>query len=143
MSPHLRDLRNAGLYIAALVALGVGMTLGGISVAERVAASSVIHGVAAALDEGENARPRMSLLVEHAREIRAALAKPTPPRAPLPPITAKLAYGHLKNSKHAVAVTAIKKVPNLSKAARNAMASAEVGPPTGSSPLSVDKHRVY
>jgi hypothetical protein len=96
---------------------------------------------------GERPPTRLSVNVENAREIRAALAKPMPPREPLPPITAKLAYGQLKHGRavamntSAQKITRAPKLPKVPKAGLNAMASAE----TKSSPqaLNVELHRVY
>jgi hypothetical protein len=78
----------------------------------------------------------LSLAVESAREIRAALAKPIPPPPPLQPITAQLAYGHLKSGRSMVV-----KAPKLPRAALDAMASADTGRAAPLPP--VELHRVY
>lgn len=138
MSQSARDLRNAGVYIFAAVALGVGLLLGSGLVADRVKAHSVLQSIASAFDhDGEPKPTRLSIVVDNAREIRAALAKPIPPREPLPPITAQLAYGHLKKNGATAMVT---KAPKLPNAALDAMASMDTG---RSAPVQVELHRVY
>ena len=135
MSRNARDLRNAGLYLFAVTALAGGLVLCGGLISTHVGAGSAIQTVV--FDrEAAPAPTRLSLAVESAREIRAALARPIPPPAPLQPITAQVAYGHLKSGKSPVA-----KVPRLNPAALDAMASADVG--TQAPIPRAELHRVY
>jgi hypothetical protein len=77
---------------------------------------------AAALESTPQDTTRISHVVTTAREIRSALAKPIPGPQPLPPITAKLAYGYLMpGGKGAISIAAPRK-PRLPKAALDAMA---------------------
>ena len=130
------------LYLVALAAIGGALVLGGMLLAERATANGVFAGMASFLEtEPERAPTRLSIAVENAREIQAALAKPIPPPAPLQPITAKLAYGHLKSGARAA-----QHRPKLPKAAMDAMASADTGaelPRSQAVPVRVELHRVY
>lgn len=138
MSQSAGDLGNAGAYIFAIVALGAGLLLGSGLVAERVKAHSVLQSIASAFDhDGEPKPTRLSIMVDNAREIRAALAKPIPPHEPLSPITAKLAYGHLKNGR---ATAMVAKAPKRPAAASDAMASINTG---RSAAVQVELHRIY
>jgi hypothetical protein len=142
MSQDASDLRNAGLYLFALAILGGGLVLGGMVIAERASANGLFAEMASFFEpEPERAPTRLSIAFENAREIQAALAKPMPPLAPLPPITAKLAYGHLKPGTR-VAQRPLK----LSKEAMDAMASAGARADTRSAHSAlapVELHRVY
>ena len=143
MSQDARDLRNAGLYLVALAMVGSTLVLGGMILSERATASSILADLASFLEpESDPAPTRLSIAVENAREVQAALAKPIQPPAPLQPITAKLAHGHLKPGSR----VAQPHRPKLPKAAMNAMASArrrrgDARPPA--TPVQVDLHRVY
>jgi hypothetical protein len=83
----------------------------------------------------------ISVVVANAREIRAALAKPIPGPDPLPPITAKLAFGHLKpGGKGGIAQHHLK----LPKKALDAMAmDTNLNHFKASSAAAPDLHRVY
>ena len=107
-------------------------------VAKRVATGAFTQAIVDS--KGERPATRLSLVVDNAREIRAALAKPAPPRLPLPPITAKLAYGHLKNGKS----PALRRL-NIPKAGLDAMASGAGASidTRGALPAPVELHRVY
>jgi hypothetical protein len=65
-------------------------------VLKEFADTPFVSWTAAVLEPAPKEPTRLSVAVTNAREIRAALAKPIPGPDPLPPITAKLAYGHLK-----------------------------------------------
>jgi hypothetical protein len=120
MSQDARDLRHAGLYLFAIAVLGGGLVLVGTLLAQRANADAVFAETTFTLESTQERAPtRLSVAVENAREIRAALAKPNRPLTPLPPITAKLAYGHLKSGSR-VAQRPLK----LPKKAMDAMASA-------------------
>ena len=142
MSPNVRDLLNAGMYIFALAVLVGGLVLSAGLVAERMTASSVTQTIASNVDSDEERTPtRLSLAVDSAREIRAALTKPTPPLSPLPPIAAKLAYGQLKKGKSLAL-----HLPKIPKAGLDAMALIDTqnySPARNYSPAQVDLHRVY
>ncbi len=141
MNQDVRDLRNAGLYIFGLAALAGALVIGGGFVGNRVASSSTLQGIASIFDsDGDHSKTRVSVVVANAREIRAALEKPMPPRQALPPITAKLAIGALRPGSR-VADTQ-PKVPKLSAAAMDAMASADTRPRFSSS-APPELHRVY
>lgn len=142
MSQHTRDLRNAALYFVGLLAVAGGLVIGGVMSAKRVDASSAMQVIASAFDGvDEPAAPtRLSVAVANAREIRAALDRPIPPLAPLPPITARLARGDMKPSQHAA------RPLRMPKAALDAMASADIPsaqPAPRASLPRVELHRVY
>ncbi len=143
MSQDARDLRNVGLYLIALAMVGGALVLGGVVLSERATASGTLAELASFLEpEPDPAPTRLSIAVENARAIQAALAKPIPPPAPLQPITAKLAHGHLKPGSR----VAQPHRPKLPKAAMNAMASADAGvetPRPQATPVRVELHRVY
>lgn len=120
MRQHARDLAHAGIYLCLLVGL-----LGGTAIA-LPSFLSQIHQTptwaAAALESTPQDTTRISHVVSTARQIRSALAKPIPGPQPLPPITAKLAYGYLKpGGKGAISIAAPRK-PRLPQAALDAMA---------------------
>jgi len=145
MSQYTRDLRNAAFYLVVLVTVAGGLVLGGVLSANRVDAGAAMQAIASVFDaEDEPQAPtRLSIAVESAREIRAALERPIPPPPPLPPITAQVAHGQFKpGNKHA------NRPPRLPKAALDAMASAE--PPAFAQPAApraqlprVELHRIY
>jgi hypothetical protein len=143
MSQHARDLRNAGLYLVVLAIVGTTLVLGGMTLGERAVASSFFSELASFLEPDPDPAPtRLSIAVENAREVQAALAKPVEPPAPLQPITAKLAHGHLKPGSR----IAHPHRPKLPRAAMNAMASARPGaetPRPQAMPVQVDLHRAY
>jgi hypothetical protein len=149
MSQDARDLRNAGCYLVVLLAFAAAAVFAGPPLIERAIASTDLDEIVAPFTEAESeqAPTRLSIAVDNAREIRAALAKPQPPLEPLPPITAKLAYGHLKpDAKPGSRTAHSHKRPKLPKAAMDAMASANGGadqPRSYSAPAQVELHRVY
>ncbi len=143
MKQNVRDLRNAGLYVIALTALASALVIGGGFVGNRVASSSTLQSIASIFDpDGDHSKTRVSVVVANAREIRAALEKPMPPRQALPPITAKLAIGALRPGSRVAATTMQPKVPMLSAAGMDAMASGDTRTRFSSGPPP-ELHRVY
>lgn len=147
MSQETRDLGNAAVYLVALVVLAGGLVLGGILLAQRVDAGAAVDKIISVFsqDDEPEAPTRLSVAVESAREIRAALERPIAGPPPLQPITAQVAHGHFKPGRHA-ASGAASRPPKLPKAALDAMASAE--PPSAPPrPLvslpRVELHRIY
>jgi hypothetical protein len=139
------DLRSAALYLIALMVLVGGLLTGVGFLAQHVTASTAWQSWIAQLDSEEDGMlTHLHLAAENAREIRAALAKPMPSQQPLPPVTAKLAYGHLKGGRPKTGkkpAAASRTIPKLPKAALEAMASAksERFPP----PPRIELHSVY
>ena len=136
---HARDLRNAGGYLLGLLILAGALLFTGPQLVQRALASSPFNDLPLA-SQPERTQTRLSVAVDTAREIRAALSKPQPRLEPLQPITAKLAYGHLKPG----SPTARQRI-KLPKEAMDAMASVE--PPAevrrSYSPAPGEMHRVY
>jgi hypothetical protein len=86
---------------------------------------------------------RLSQALINSREIKAALAKPIPRPEPLPPITAKLMYGHLRPGGSGATAQNFERV-KLPKAALEA--NAMVDQPNylrANSATITDLHRVY
>ena len=111
------------------------------ALAQRVMESPLPQSVATFLDLGDDGAPTyLHLATENAREIRAALAKPIQSQQPLPPIAAKLAYGHLKPGNNKKSAVANHKTPALPRAALEAMASTRK---SFSPPPQIELHRVY
>jgi hypothetical protein len=146
MNQDVRDLRNAGLYVFALTALASALVIGGGFMGNRVASSSTLQSIASIFDsDGDHSKTRVSVVVANAREIRAALDKPMPPRQAVPPVTAKLAIGALRPGSRVAATTQPNtqpKVPKLSAAAMDAMASADTRQRFSSAPPP-ELHKVY
>jgi hypothetical protein len=151
MSRNTQDLLNVGFYLMAVSLLCTALAAGA-TLAVRAAPDAFAARIGP-MFETERAPTRLSVATETARQIRAALNAPVPPLAPLPPITAKLAFGHLKDGKHSASRTAKRKLP---AEALDAMASAgptaSDGLALGRSPTTwtgsaaiplIDKHRVY
>jgi hypothetical protein len=136
------DLRNAAVYLIAVMLLIGGLLTGVIALAQRVMESPLPQSVATFLDLGEDGAPTyLHLAIENAREIRAALAKPIQSQQPLPPIAAKLAYGHLRPGNNRKSAVASHKTPTLPRAALEAMASTQRT--SFSPPPQIELHRVY
>ncbi len=88
-----RDLASGVIYFCA-----VGVLLGGVALGGAIALNIVpgINWVEPILGAAPVQKTRLSQALLDAQEIQAALAKPIPPPAPLPPITATVAIGHLR-----------------------------------------------
>ncbi len=144
MSQDARDLRSAGCYVVVLLAFAAAVVFAGPPLVERAIASTGFSEIVSPFSEAESeqAPTRLSIAVDNAREIRAALAKPQPPLEPLQPITAKLAHGHLKPGSRTAHAH---QRPKLPKAAMDAMASANNAdtPRSYSAPAPMELHRVY
>ena len=85
---------QAGLYVAA-IALLVPLTIASWAGLGEFSGASEIWNTPKAASEGQPTH--LDQVVSNAREIRAALQKPIPGPEPLPPITEKVAFGHLKS----------------------------------------------
>jgi hypothetical protein len=143
MSQDTKDLRNAAFYLIALLVLAGGLVVGGVLMAQRVDAGAAVDKIISVFnqDDEPEAPTRLSVAVERAREIRAALERPIAGPPPLQPITATVAQGHYKPGRHAAS-----RPPKLPKAALDAMASAEPPVAPSRSPAAlplVELHRVY
>jgi len=138
MNQNCRDLANAGLYLCALILIA-----GSVAYASASAVGEGPALVSAATPGNASAPPtRIREVVSGAREIRAALAKPIPRPEPLPPITAKLAYGHLKPGA-AAHVSARQRMPARDQAGHNAMARDVSFNFRASSAVAPELHKVY
>jgi hypothetical protein len=124
MRQNARDLAHAAVYLCCLASVFV-FTLYGAAFALKGGPQSPVVVAAVSALHPDSAEPaRLAINVATSREIRAALAKPIPRLEKLPPITAKVAYGHLKpggKGQPAIA-TAQQLKKKISKAALNAMA---------------------
>ncbi len=142
MRQHARDLAHAGTYLCCLGVLVAGVAYG--AIARTTSIPDTLFGwLAPSLDRSESQPTRLSIAVTNAREIREALAKPIPGPAPLPPITAKLAYGHLKPGWKGYAATAGMK-PRLPKSGLDAMAmDVSANSFRASSAVMPEMHKVY
>ena len=120
MRQGARELAHAAIYLC-----GVGALVAGIAYAIGSSSASVVgtffSWAAPLLDSPEPQPNRLSIMVANAREIRQALARPVPGPEPLPPITAKVAYGHLRPGGKGQVIMAEKK-PKLPMKGFNAMA---------------------
>ena len=96
MRRNAHDLAKAGVYI-----LGVGLLLGSVAFAGATALrelpnSPIFSWAADLIEPSATQETRLRQALINSREIKAALAKQIQRPEPLPPITAKLAYGHLR-----------------------------------------------
>jgi hypothetical protein len=91
----LADLRSTARYLIALLLLLGSSFVGFGFIAQRVA--DIVEPSLATLFDSDADKPptRLQVAAENAREVRMALAKPMA-KPPLPPITATLAHGRLK-----------------------------------------------
>ena len=142
MRQSARDLAKAGVYI-----LGVGLLLGSVGFAGAKAFKELPHSpvfmwAADLIEPGANQPTRLSQAMINSREIRAALAKPIPRPEPLPPITAKLAYGHLRPGGSGVTAQHFEKL-KLPKAALDSQAMDRPDQFRSSSAVIPDLHKVY
>jgi hypothetical protein len=105
--------------------------------------SALFGRLADALDNSSAEKTHVSQIAASAREVRAALARPIPRPEPLQPITATLAYGHLKPGGKAAAVS-VRHKRKLPQQALEAMAmdvSSSSAP--ASRPVTPELHKVY
>ena len=131
-----RDLTKIGSYMVAVVVLVSSFAMAGMAALSPE--SPLLGWAATALEPSEKHVTRLDQAVANAREIRAALAKPIPRPEPLPPITAKLAYGHLKPG--GTGAVAERKLPSASM---NAMAMDVSSSYRASSATIPEMHKVY
>ena len=96
MRETTRNFSHLGAYVFGTALLFSSFALAATIVLREFADTPFVSWTAAVLEPAPKEPTRLSVAVTNAREIRAALAKPIPGPDPLPPITAKLAYGHLK-----------------------------------------------
>jgi hypothetical protein len=142
MRRHARDLAHAGTYLCCLGVLVVGAAYGAVTSTTSIP-DTLFAWPAPSLYRSEPQPTRLSIAVANAREIREALAKPIPSPAPLSPITAKLAYGHLKPGGKGYTATAAKK-PKLPKNGLDAMAmDVSANSFRASSAVIPEMHKVY
>jgi len=121
MRQNARDLVHAGAYLCCVGILLSSVAYAGASHIPVLGSSALLSWMTSSFDLVESEPTRVSIASKNAREIREALARPIAKPEPLQPITAKLAYGHLRpGGKGSVAAADFK--PKLSKDAREAMA---------------------
>ena len=96
MRETTRNFSHLGAYVFGTALLFSSFALAAPIVLKEFADTPFVSWTAAVLEPAPKEPTRLSVAVTNAREIRAALAKPIPGPDPLPPITAKLAYGLLK-----------------------------------------------
>jgi hypothetical protein len=144
MRQNARDLTSAGIYLVAICALAASVVLSAAVVANALASGPAWTILALLEPNKEEEQTKMSQMIESSREIRAALAKPQPPRPPLQPVTASVAHGTLlakgrrSHPHHG---------PKLSPQAMDAMAQAQAPEmprftPVRANPV-FDRHKVY
>ena len=146
----VRDLAKVATYFIAATVILSSVAYGSVAALRELSDTPFLSWATAASEPSEKPLTRLDSVVNNAREIRAALEKPIPRAEPLSPITAKLAYGHLKpGGNGATAVAAItvnaQRKLKIPKAAMNAMAmdtSTSFGS-QASSAVRADLHKVY
>lgn len=142
MRQHARDLAHTGTYLCCLGVLVAGVAYGAVASTTSIP-NMLSDWLSPSLVASESPPTRLSVAVANAREIRETLGKPVPGPAPLPPITAKLAYGHLKPGENGHAATAEKK-PKLPKNGLDAMAmDVSANSFRASSAVIPEMHKVY
>ena len=94
MHQHYRDLAHAGAYLLCLALFILGGTFGCVY-AFTSSGQEVLEAVLPQNAEDDQ-RTRIGEVVTTAREVRKALARPFSSLEKLPPITATVAYGHLR-----------------------------------------------
>jgi len=143
MRQNARDLTHAGAYVCS-VAILLGSAA--YATASYHPNSSLLSWMAPSLVRAEPEPTRISVASRNAREIREALARPIAKPEPLSPITAKLAYGHLRpGGKGYMAATAQHK-PKRSSEGHDAMAMQPepgFGSFRSSSAVAPELHKVY
>ena len=140
------DLAKMGTYFIGVALIVSSFAFAGTAALRELPESPLFGWATSALSPApETHQTRLSQAVANAREIRAALAKPIPRPVPLPPITAKLAYGHLKpGGNGAISVANVDRKPKLPKAGMDAMAmSVSSSNYRASSAVVPEMHRVY
>ena len=138
MQGDARDLAYAGYYLGAVGAVLAALTVAGVTVVKSASDVPLFGWVTSVLEFEPASETRLSQAVLNSQEIRATLRKPIAAPAPLPPITAKIAIGHLlPGSRHAAHANR----PKLSNEAFNAMAM-DV-PQTARAYAPPDQHRIY
>ena len=134
---HARELASAGFYLCA-IGLALGALAATSALALKTAPENPLLGWMSWLGATEaDQETRLSRALPDAQDIKAALAKPVPPPAPLEPVTAKIALGHLRPGAHKVA-----RVLRPSPAGLDAWAMQQL-PPGVSAFATPDRHRVY
>jgi hypothetical protein len=145
MRQNARDLTSAGIYLVAICALVASVVLSAAVVANAVASGPAWQTISALLEPNkEEEQTKMSQMIESSREIRAALAKPPPPRPPLQPVTASVAHGTLLAKGRRSHPHQVSKLP---PEAMDAMARVQEPAMPRISPVSInptfDRHKVY
>ena len=142
MHQSARDLAKAGVYI-----LGVGLLLGSVAFAGATALrelpnSPILNWAADLIEPTATQETRLSQALINSMEIKAALAKQIRRPEPLPPITANLAYGHLRPGGSELTAQHFEKL-KLPKAALDSHAMDRPGQFRSSSAVIPDLHKVY
>ena len=143
MRRNAHDLAKAGGYI-----LGVGLLLGSVAFAGATALRELPHSpifnswAVDLIEPAASQETRLSQALINSREIKAALAKQIPRPEPLPPITAKLAYGHLRPGGSGATALNFEK-SKLPKAPLDAQAMDAPNRFRASSAVVSDLHKVY
>ena len=142
MHQSARDLAKAGGYI-----LSVGLLLGSVAFAGTAALrelshSSIFNWAADLIEPRATQETRLSQTLISSREIKAALARQIPRPEPLPPITAKLAYGHLRPGGSGLSAQHLEKL-NLPKATLDSHAMHRPDQFRSSNTVIPDLHKAY
>ena len=117
MKQDFHDLVYAGIYLCAVTLASGVVVVAGAAGLRAGLDTPVLERLASALGPENKGETWLNEAMRNAQEIKAAISRPIPPPEPLPPITAKLAYGNLLPGRsHATAVKPI------SRKAQNAMA---------------------
>ena len=143
MGQNARDLAKAGGYIFGVGFLLASVAFAGASALRELPNAPVFNWVAELIEPASTQETRLSQALINSREIKAALAKPIPRPEPLPPITAKLTYGHLRPGGSGATAQNFERL-KLPKAALEA--NAMVDQPNhlrANSAIITDLHRVY
>lgn len=140
MPTTLRDIGNAGLYVCAIVALLGGVALAGAMTFTAGPATTLSGWMESVIASVPESKTRLSQALADAQEIKAALARPVAAAPPLPPITAKVAYGHLLS--HPT------KAASVRRPAQQALNALAMDMPYGARPAGArftppDLHKVY
>ncbi len=138
---HARDLAKAGFYLCCIVGLVSTAVRAGSAARQEPTEWIDLGWVSPSSERSDPAPTRISTVVANAREIREALAKPIPRPDPLPPITAKLAYGHLKPGGKGMLAVAGKKT-KVKHEALDAMAQ-DTSWHRSSSIVAPELHKIY